>query len=648
MMKKKTLTIISPVYNGEKYIQSICEQLDSQTYKDFEVIFVDDCSTDNSYKILKQMEKKYQFIKVFRNKKNSGAGFSRNYAIENTDSKYIGFLDSDDKIPSNYFEALMNVAIKKNADLALCDVKVVYDESFKNSTDFFNTACHKTPISKTDILNNPLAAASWNKVIKRSIIVNNLFSVGIINEDIPAIIGSIIDADEGLIAYTNETYYTYIQRKSSVQNGTKLMKRFDVFEAFSQLIDRKKNSVVLKENLDILIYHQLISFLLFGILTVDNSKGCYKYLKLFEEKIKQYDYQNNKYYLDFISKQSKKVKIYYKTVLLLMKFHMFYLASLVLKLGNKYSKIKKNSRRSILKQDITIEDLIIQAKRNQDLESNFSISVVVPNYNYARFLYQRIYSILYQNVKINELIILDDCSSDNSRDVIDDIYDNLHSIISMKKVYNDTNSGSPFKQWSKGFSLAKSEYVWISEADDYSSKDFLKEVVKPMIVDKEVVLSYCDTSYIDVDGVVVNKSVKSLVDIMKTGHFNKTYVNDGIDEIKNYLFLNCTIANVSSVVFKNDDYSSELLRAGEFKQCGDWYFYFTVMKRGKVSYNAINYNKCRLHGTNSTTSLKKKIHFEEIKIMQNIITSEFTVRSNYDKYINDRLNYLKKVWDLSD
>ena len=135
---------------------------------------------------------------------------------------------------------------------------------------------------------------------------------------------------------------------------------------------------------------------------------------------------------------------------------------------------------------------------------------------------------------------------------------------------------------------------------------------------------------------------------MKTGHWNKDYVNDGVDEIKNYVFLNCTIANVSSVVFKKIDYSKELKEAGSFKQCGDWYFYFSVMKRGKVSYISNAYNICRLHGSNSTTNLKKKIHYQEVIRVQNIISAEFKTRDNSKYYIDNRLKYLKDVWDLSD
>ena len=302
----------------------------------------------------------------------------------------------------------------------------------------------------------------------------------------------------------------------------------------------------------------------------------------------------------------------------------------------------------MIKHDITLDDLIFMAKKNQKRKLRATISVVIPNYNYANFLYQRIYSILYQQEKISEIIILDDCSKDNSREVIDEVYQKLSPFISIQKVYNKNNSGSPFKQWEKGFSLAKSDYVWIAEADDYSSSKFLNQVIEPMIEDKEIVLSYCDTSYIHTNGITLTKTVKDLIDIMETGHWDQDYVNDGLDEIKNYEFLNCTIANVSSVIFKKDNYKSELQEAGTFKQCGDWYFYFSVMKKGKVAYCASSYNYCRLHGSNSTTNLKKKIHYEEIKRVQKIISDEFTVRKDAKKHIKSRLDYLKEVWDLTD
>lgn len=640
------LTIIIPVYNGEKYIEKICTQLSNQTYQDYKAIFIDDCSTDDSLNKLKEMKKKYSFIDILENKINKGAGYSRNIAIQKAKSSYVGFLDCDDEIPSNYFEELMNTIQKEKADMALCDVKITYEDGFEEMPDFYNNTCHKLPVTKEDIIHNDIASAAWNKIIKKDILLKNPFLEGAINEDIPAIIGSIIDAKK--IAYTNKTFYTYIQRKSSVQNGTKIEKKFDVFKAVSELEKRKGNNPILEKNMDAIVYHQLILFLFFGIISLDNLKSYSKYLYKFEKQAKKYNYRQNKYFWSFIDSQSKKIKYYYKIILKLMRYNLFHCASIVIKLGKFYNKIRKKLKKGILKYDISMEDLKKAAVHNQKRKSDISLSVVIPNYNYEKFLYQRLYSILIQKEKISEVIILDDCSKDHSRELIDKIIDNLQNIIPIKKVYNTKNSGSPFEQWNKGFNIAQSEYVWIAEADDYSHPEFLSEVLNPIRRDKQIVLSYCDTSYIHTNGILLTKTVKDLIDIMKTGHWDSNYVNDGVDEIKNYEFLNCTIANVSSVVFKKENYEEYLKEAGTYKQCGDWYFYFSIMKTGKVSYSTKAYNYCRLHGSNSTTNLKKKIHYEEIKRVQKAISSEFKVRKGSKKYIKDRLDYLKEVWDLTE
>ena len=92
------------------------------------------------------------------------------------------------------------------------------------------------------------------------------------------------------------------------------------------------------------------------------------------------------------------------------------------------------------------------------------VSVIIPNYNHARFLIERIDSVLNQSYKNFEIIVLDDKSTDNSVEIIMKYSNNKHV---SQIVINDENSGSPFLQWQKGFKLAKGELVWIAESDDY-------------------------------------------------------------------------------------------------------------------------------------------------------------------------------------
>lgn len=115
------------------------------------------------------------------------------------------------------------------------------------------------------------------------------------------------------------------------------------------------------------------------------------------------------------------------------------------------------------------------------------VSVIGPNYNHARFLRQRLDSILAQTFQDFELILLDDCSTDESRSIISEYAKNPQ----VRTEFNDANSGSPFKQWNKGVRLAQGDYVWIAESDDYAENLFLERLVGILDGDKEVTFAYC-------------------------------------------------------------------------------------------------------------------------------------------------------------
>src|SRR5246127_2931841 len=102
-----------------------------------------------------------------------------------------------------------------------------------------------------------------------------------------------------------------------------------------------------------------------------------------------------------------------------------------------------------------------------------TVSVVVPNYNHARFLPERIESILRQSYQDFELILLDDCSSDDSRAILSQYADDPR----VRLEFNAVNSGSTFKQWNKGVRLARGKYVWIAESDDYADERLLQRLV---------------------------------------------------------------------------------------------------------------------------------------------------------------------------
>ena len=135
--------------------------------------------------------------------------------------------------------------------------------------------------------------------------------------------------------------------------------------------------------------------------------------------------------------------------------------------------------KNILDGIYTDEELIKLAKRQHKLPQE-DLTVIIPNYNYAKYLHQRIYSILKQDIAIKKMIILDDASKDDSKEVINNIYNKLNKYIDIEVLYNEVNSGSAFKQWEKGINLVKTKYYWICEADDYAKKHFLKNIFSVM------------------------------------------------------------------------------------------------------------------------------------------------------------------------
>ena len=118
-MKNYKISIIIPVYNTEKYIKECIESIIKQTYKNIEIIIVNDGSTDNSVNIIKDYQKKYKRIKVI-NQKNKGPSAARNNGIKHSEGDYILFVDSDDWIEENMVEKMINSINNKETDLIIC------------------------------------------------------------------------------------------------------------------------------------------------------------------------------------------------------------------------------------------------------------------------------------------------------------------------------------------------------------------------------------------------------------------------------------------------------------------------------------------------------------------------------------------------
>lgn len=242
------------------------------------------------------------------------------------------------------------------------------------------------------------------------------------------------------------------------------------------------------------------------------------------------------------------------------------------------------------------------------------VSVIVPNYNHAPYLRQRLDSIFNQTFQDFEVIILDDCSTDNSKEIIEQYQSNPKV---SHIVYNETNSGSPFKQWAKGFDLAQGEFIWIAESDDWAEQTFLQVLSSQM--GNDVSFAFCN-SFMTTDA---QKNI--LHPDLKSFRLNgKTF-------IRKYLSFENIPYNASSILFRRKNLSNINLDFQNFKSAGDWLFWIYNSTLGDVIFENKPLNYCRLHEHNTTQkNMKNGVLLEENLIIFHYLKKE--------KLFNSRLN----------
>jgi glycosyltransferase involved in cell wall biosynthesis len=245
-----------------------------------------------------------------------------------------------------------------------------------------------------------------------------------------------------------------------------------------------------------------------------------------------------------------------------------------------------------------------------------SISVAVPNYNYAHCLPERLYTIFDQNHPVEEIIVLDDASSDDSVSVIMRLAEERQRDLSL--VINEENSGSVFAQWIKAAEMATGEFLWIAEADDLSEPTFLFSLLTMMKNDPSIVLGFTDSKSIDADGSHLYASYKPYFSTIEPGALSRTDVFEGREFVTRYLSVKNTILNVSSVLWRRDALLQTLKACRDdlkqYRMAGDWRIYLECLIRpgARIAYVADPLNVHRRHAASVTHSLKAQKHIDEI------------------------------------
>jgi glycosyltransferase involved in cell wall biosynthesis len=217
-----------------------------------------------------------------------------------------------------------------------------------------------------------------------------------------------------------------------------------------------------------------------------------------------------------------------------------------------------------------------------------TVSVIVPNYNHARFLRHRIATILGQTFQGFELVLLDDCSTDDSRAILREYASDPR----VRLEFNDVNSGSPFKQWNKGVRLAVGKYVWIAESDDYADANFLARLVAVLDGDAEIAFAFCRSRCVSEDDVL-----GLFVDINSRAsrRWAADFCSDGTAACRNFFLPDNPVSNASAVVFRKDVYEQVGGADESLRLCGDWKLWASMALRGKIAYLCEPLNYFRIH-----------------------------------------------------
>ncbi|GAB3317711.1 glycosyltransferase family 2 protein [Hymenobacter humi] len=249
---------------------------------------------------------------------------------------------------------------------------------------------------------------------------------------------------------------------------------------------------------------------------------------------------------------------------------------------------------------------------------NPRVSVIIPNYNHARYLPRRIESVLNQTFRDIEVILMDDCSPDNSRDVIAD-YAARDSRISV--VLNEQNSGSTFKQWNKGIAIARGEFIWIAESDDYADSTFLATLIAKLDTDADIGLAYCDSWDVNEQNQIIDTRVQfyeELDPIMWTQDF----VLPGEMLVNKFMFFRNIIPNASAVLIRRSILSRTGPADETFKVNGDWVFWAKILAVSKVAFISARLNYFRRHTNNvrSTTITNGTALLEHSRVLNMMAT----------------------------
>ena len=274
------------------------------------------------------------------------------------------------------------------------------------------------------------------------------------------------------------------------------------------------------------------------------------------------------------------------------------------------------------------------------------VSVVVPNYNYAQYLEQRLSSIFSQNVPVFEVLLIDDASTDDSLGVARRAADQAKR--TLRVISNTVNSGNVFEQWQAATALARGNFLWIAEADDSADARFLQKTTA--VLESHTSMVFSDSKQIDSRGAHTSKSYQHYLSQLNPTLFQQGFSMSGPEFATQAMAVRNSVLNVSAVLWNRAALEHGMAQVGTglsgYKLVGDWRLYLELLSQrsASVSYVAESLNIHRRHDASVTHSLCAANHLDEIAAMHQYVLANFQVdeatqalMDSYIQQIADRL-----------
>lgn len=581
---KNLVSVIIPIYNVEEYLEKCLDSVINQTYTSLEIICVNDCSPDNSAKILQDYARKDDRIKIVNHEKNGGISAARNSGLDVAAGEYIYFIDSDDWIDLDYIEKMVEAIEKNNTDIVLnTNIQSVLDDSI---TPFVWKRYSKNLpegefLETTDAINLSQIMI-WAHLYKKSFLdrYHLRFPEGyLLHEDNYFHHISKIKCEKIFCFYGGSYYYR--QRQGSLISSRK-SKVIPVAKILNLILDfYQQNDYLLK-------YRIRFAYLCFSLLPANHEE------------------------FEVAQKIARRI-LFEKQYIYLTDFEKF-----ALQLIDKSVSFQEASEKNIR-----------FAYMRKRMKQQFKVSIIIPVYNSGKYLRKCLDSVCCQTLQDIEIICVNDCSSDNSLDILQEYaqFDNRIKIINFEQ-----NKGVSAAR-NAGLEIAKGEYLGFVDSDDYIDLDFYEKLYHKAQDEKSDIA----------------KAVKC--EILDSGENKIVDINSGVKENK-FNFLSEWV----TAIYKNTLIQTNKIKFLVGIQCTEDIVFLVhcVLKANKVSViDHVHYYYCRHSNSLNSKERKQELLFHSISADNEILNllinapeSEISEREYGTLIVRFLLHILEKIFLL--